>query len=212
LERNRIKKRKRQRHKRLILRSLSTLVILSVAFGIFIITKSSKATEPKKAEASSILAESIKPQNLALAGLSLKISEPDMLISVPDTKPKPKQKTKVKAKPKLKSLGEFVLTAYCPCVKCCGIWSAEHPSRVGTDYVQKTASGTIPEEGRTIGVDPDVIPYGTVIVINGHEYIAEDKGGAIKRNRIDVFFNSHDEALKFGKQKAEVFIKQDKEN
>lgn len=110
------------------------------------------------------------------------------------------------------SLGEFTLTAYCPCVQCCGEWSAEHPSRVGTDYIQKTFSGTIPEQGRTLSVDPEVIPFGTTVVINGHEYIAEDSGGAIKGNRADVYFDSHDAALEFGRQTAEVFIKIIKED
>lgn len=109
--------------------------------------------------------------------------------------------------PELESLGEFSLTAYCPCVKCCGEWSEEHPSRIGTDYIQKTASGTIPEEGRTIGVDPDIIPFGTIVIINDHEYIAEDRGGAVKGNSIDIFFESHEEALNFGRQSAEVFVK-----
>lgn len=76
--------------------------------------------------------------------------------------------------PELIELGEFKTTAYCTCVKCCGIWSAEHPSRVGTDYVQRTKSGTIPTADRTVSVDPDVIPLGTVLIIDGHEYIAED--------------------------------------
>lgn len=109
--------------------------------------------------------------------------------------------------PEHESLGEFILTAYCPCVKCCGEWSIQHPSRVGTDYIQKTASGTIPTAGRTIGVDPDVIPFGTTVIIFGHEYVAEDRGSAVKGNRIDIFFNDHDEALEFGRQTAEVFIK-----
>lgn len=56
--------------------------------------------------------------------------------------------------PELIELGEFKTTAYCTCVKCCGIWSAEHPSRVGTDYVQRTKSGTIPTADRTVSVDP----------------------------------------------------------
>ena len=107
----------------------------------------------------------------------------------------------------LVSLGEFTLTAYCPCVLCTEIWSAEHPSRIGTDFVQKTASGTIPTQGRTIAVDTGVIPFSTIVVINGQEYVAEDRGGAIKNNRIDVFFDSHQEALTFGRQTAEVFIK-----
>lgn len=107
----------------------------------------------------------------------------------------------------LKSLGKFSLTAYCPCVKCCGEWSKEHPSRIGTDYIQKTASGTIPKAGRTIGVDPDIIPYGTVVIINDHEYVAEDCGGGVNGNSIDIFFDDHNEALEFGRQTAEVFIK-----
>lgn len=111
-----------------------------------------------------------------------------------------------------RSLGLFTLTAYCPCVRCCGVWSVEHPSRIGTGYIQKTASGTIPAEGRTIGVDPNVIPFGTAVMINGHEYVAEDRGGAVRGNSIDVFFYSHNEALEFGRQTAEVFIKTTKED
>lgn len=118
----------------------------------------------------------------------------------------------IEVEPEPESLGEFVLTAYCPCVHCCGEWSAEHPSRIGTDYIQKTASGTIPTAGRTIGVDPSVIPFGTTVIINGHEYVAEDRGGAIKGNKIDIFFSDHAEALDFGRQTAEVFIKTIKED
>lgn len=94
----------------------------------------------------------------------------------------------------LKSLGTFKLTAYCACSKCCG----------KSDGI--TASGTKAKQGRTIAVDPKQIPYGTKVVINGHTYTAEDCGGGIGKNRIDVFFNSHKEALKFGVQRAEVFV------
>jgi 3D (Asp-Asp-Asp) domain-containing protein len=104
------------------------------------------------------------------------------------------------SEPTLESLGQFKLTAYCPCEKCCG----------KTDGI--TATGTQATQGRTIAVDPDVIPYGTVVVINGHEYVAEDCGGAINGNDIDVFFESHDEAWNFGVQYAEVFIKGGVEN
>lgn len=99
-------------------------------------------------------------------------------------------------------------TAYCTCPKCCGIWSAEHESRIGTGYVQTTYSGTIPTEGRTIAVDPDVIPLGSTVVADDREYIAEDIGGAIKGDRIDFYFDSHEEALAFGCQKltVEVFM------
>ena len=111
--------------------------------------------------------------------------------------------------PELIELGEFRTTAYCTCVKCCGIWSAEHPSRVGTDYVQRTKSGTIPTADRTVSVDPDVIPLGTVLIIDGHEYIAEDTGSAVKGNVIDIYFDSHELAVEYGVQMKTIYIKGD---
>lgn len=98
------------------------------------------------------------------------------------------------SEPELKSLGRFKLTAYCACSRCCG----------NSDGI--TASGTKAKQGRTIAVDPKQIPYGTKVVINGHTYVAEDCGGSIKQNRIDVFFNGHKDALNFGVQYAEVYI------
>ncbi|MCC8047075.1 MAG: 3D domain-containing protein [Clostridiales bacterium] len=60
-----------------------------------------------------------------------------------------------------------------------------------------------------MGVDPEVIPYGTTVIIDGHEYIAEDTGSALEGNTIDIFFDTHEEALEYGRQTAEVFIKSD---
>lgn len=97
-------------------------------------------------------------------------------------------------------------TAYCPCVHCCGIWSAQHPSRIGTGYVQKTSSGAIPVAGRTIATDPDVIPYGSRVLINGHEYIAEDTGSGVNGYHIDIYFDSHDEARNWELQTTEVVL------
>ena len=94
-----------------------------------------------------------------------------------------------------KNLGEFKLTGYCACEYCCG----------KTDGI--TATGTKAKAGRTIAVDPSVIPYGSVVKINNIEYVAEDCGGAIKNNKIDIFFDSHEEALEWGVKYAEVFVK-----
>lgn len=63
----------------------------------------------------------------------------------------------------------------------------------------KTATGTVPKAGRTIAVDPDVIPLGTHVIIKGHEYIAEDTGGVIKGKIIDIFVNSEEEARNKGR-------------
>lgn len=95
----------------------------------------------------------------------------------------------------VKSLGTYQLTAYCPCEKCCG----------KSDGI--TASGVKATAGRTVAVDSS-IPFGAKLIINGHEYVAEDCGGGIKGKRIDIYFDSHQEALNFGVKKAEVFIKQ----
>lgn len=66
-----------------------------------------------------------------------------------------------------------------------------------------TASGTTVEEGRTIAVDTSVIPMGWWVYIEGVGLRrAEDKGGAIKGNKIDVYFESLNVATKFGKKKG----------
>lgn len=91
-----------------------------------------------------------------------------------------------------KHSGTFKVTAYCSCVKCCGKWATINGGGV-------TASGTKVKEGRTIAVYKNQIPFGTEVHIEGMgTYIAEDTGSAIKENCIDIYFDSHEEALKFG--------------
>lgn len=99
------------------------------------------------------------------------------------------------------SLGEFRLTAYCPCEKCCGKWANNRPNGVAVGAIGEELKG-----GYSIAVDPKVIPYRTEVIINGHTYKAQDCGGAIKGNRIDIYFENHQDALDFGVQYAEVFI------
>ena len=99
------------------------------------------------------------------------------------------------------SIGEFKLTAYCSCEICCGIWANNRPN--GIVY---GAIGEELKEGYSIAVDPSVIPYKTEVIINGNVYKAQDCGGAIKGNRIDVYFEDHNDALEFGVQYSEVFV------
>ena len=99
-------------------------------------------------------------------------------------------------------LGEFKLTASCPCMKCCG----------KTDGI--TSTGTLAAEGRTIAVDPRVIPYGSSVTIyyedgTVHTYTAEDCGGGVEENRIDVFFSSLDADRAFGVQSAMVYVEEE---
>ena len=99
-------------------------------------------------------------------------------------------------------LGEFRLTAYCPCAKCCGKWANGI-----------TATGTTATEGRTIAVDPALIPYGATVTVYfpdgaSHSYTAEDCGGGIKGNRLDIYFDDHQAALQFGVQSAMVYVEE----
>lgn len=55
-------------------------------------------------------------------------------------------------------------------------------------------------------MDPDVIPYGTKVLINGKEYIAADCGGDIKGNWIDIYMEEHERAKEYGVKYAEVYI------
>ena len=111
--------------------------------------------------------------------------------------------------PALTSLGEFKLTAYCSCSKCCDEYALNRPIDENGNEIVIGASGEVLTAGYSIAVDPRVIPYGTVVIINGKEYEAQDCGGAIKNKRIDVYFNDHKEALEFGVQYAEIFIKEE---
>lgn len=198
-----MRKRKARQRKRLV---LFGAVVLAVAL-VTTLALSLNAKSPEPEPESTLTAPTVS--SIPLMNASAPIYSASMQ---PNTGDVVLLESPVPSEPEPESLGEFVLTAYCPCVKCCGEWSAEHPSRVGTDYIQKTASGTIPAAGRTISVDTSVIPFGTTVIIRGREYVAEDRGGAIKGNRIDIFFDDHDEALEFGRQTAEVFIINNKED
>ncbi|CAM2077015.1 MULTISPECIES: 3D domain-containing protein [Clostridia] len=74
-----------------------------------------------------------------------------------------------------------------------------------------TASGLKPVRNpdgiSTIAVDPDVIPLGTKVYVSGYGLaIAADTGGAIKGNIIDVFLNTHEECISWGRRQVTVQI------
>lgn len=91
----------------------------------------------------------------------------------------------------------FLVTAYC---------NEDYPHICNDGDNRYTATMTTPTVGRTIAVDPTEIPYGTEVIIDGHTYVAEDTGGSIKQKRIDILFDTHEEALAFGIQEKEVTI------
>ena len=86
--------------------------------------------------------------------------------------------------------GVATITHYCNCSICCGQWAGGG-----------TASGTTPTAGRTVAAD---LPFGTRLLINGQEYIVEDSG--VYGCWVDVYCDSHQEALNRGMYQEEVYI------
>lgn len=96
----------------------------------------------------------------------------------------------------------FKATAYCPCEKCCGKWAKNRSN--GIVY---TANGEVAKEGVTIAADWDVLSPGTEVEIEGiGTRKVQDRGGAIRGNRIDIYFETHEQALKFGVQEVQLRI------
>lgn len=89
--------------------------------------------------------------------------------------------------------GVYKVTAYCSCMQCCG----------KTNGI--TASGAKATANHTIAA-PSTFAFGTKVVINGITYTVEDRGGAIQGNRIDIYMNSHAEALQWGVRYVEVEV------
>lgn len=90
-------------------------------------------------------------------------------------------------------IGTYLTTGYCACAACCG----------KTNGI--TASGVAARANHTIAADTSVLGFGTQVVINGQVYTVEDRGGAIRGNRIDIYFSSHQEALNYGKRYVKVY-------
>ena len=103
-----------------------------------------------------------------------------------------------RALPELIPLGSFTVYAYCSCPRCCGQWSGG-----------PTASGTMPEEGRTIAADWDVLPAGTEVYLEGIGWrTVEDTGSGIMGDKLDLYMDSHEAALAFGVRELEIWTRE----
>ena len=92
-------------------------------------------------------------------------------------------------------IGSCKVTAY-----CCEPY--EHICGTGDGL---TATG-IPVTPGIVAVDPEVIPLGSPVVIDGQRYLAADTGGMVKGLHVDIAVPTHEEAVAFGSQAAEVWI------
>lgn len=97
-------------------------------------------------------------------------------------------------------IGECEITFYCACQKCCG-------KTVDNPAYGITASGTVANQGRTIAVDPELIPLGTRVYIEDYGFfIAEDTGKSIIGKKIDIYIADHEECLQLGVKQANTYV------
>lgn len=164
--------------------------------------KKAKANQREQAKTVS----KVKPKKV------IPIEEPKVQAKKPDIQDKPvireteqpiKEKTVKTAKPEATSGWQvFSASAYST--------YANGDPNASKKYGGTTASGTQVSAGRTIAVDPNIIPLGTVVNIKSDfpgvsgQYIAEDTGSAIKGNRIDIYMGNVDTALSFGRRSIQV--------
>ena len=93
-------------------------------------------------------------------------------------------------------VGECTITAYCPCAGCCGRWA---------DGL--TATG-LPAGPGVVAVDPEIIPLGSTVIIDGQRYLAADTG--VKGKHVDICMTEHEDTVAHGVRTAEVWVEAEK--
>ena len=89
-------------------------------------------------------------------------------------------------------VGKFSISHYCSCPIC-----------TSTPKGSRTATGHIPREGRTVAVDPKLIPLHSIIYVDGiGTFVAEDVGSAVKGKHLDIYISDHQRALNLGTLKG----------
>lgn len=97
-------------------------------------------------------------------------------------------------------IGECTVTYYC----------CEAYEHVCGDGDGLTATG-LPVTPGVVAVDPEVIPLGSTVIIDGQAYLAADTGEAVRGNHVDIAVDTHQEALELGTRTAEVWVVADDE-
>ena len=157
-----------------------------------------EAAKKAKAEAAKRAAEEAAKKEAEIKAAATKTAYNQLVASAATARPVAYSTTYLASdaiKANATALGNYKLTFYDPCVECNG------------NNLALTATGTTLTEGRTIAVDPSVIPLGSRVFIEGYGvFIAEDTGGAIKGNKIDIAVSTHERANELGVQYANVYL------
>jgi 3D (Asp-Asp-Asp) domain-containing protein len=95
----------------------------------------------------------------------------------------------------------MLVTAYCPCVKCCG---------GNSDGITACGKSVYANNSRFVAADTRLLGFGTKLSIPGYcggsPVPVYDRGGKIKGRRLDVFFLSHERALQWGSRLLDVTV------
>lgn len=165
-------------------------VVMTASFTVLTQAVTEDAQTAFEAEPEEVITE---PENTPETAES--IPEMEEPVSEPDSIPGEDAtftEEEPQAEQSLTYLGEFRITHYCPNECCCGSWAGG-----------PTASGTMPTAGWTIACGED-IPFGTILLINGHEYCCEDRG--VPSGCVDIFVDSHEEAEALGLYYTDVYL------
>ena len=171
-----------------------------------------RTREQRKADESALIAAACLGATILLIAISILATSAQAVDAEPKAAPSAEEHDPAWDIPATESavcndvfLGEFTLTAYCPGRCCCGKWASGY-----------TATGTPATEGRTIAVDPKVIPYGTKMWIVGHGdsgfvygyALAADTGGAMLsgKNFVDLYYDTYYECVLNGLRRVDVYI------
>ena len=92
------------------------------------------------------------------------------------------------------NMGQCKITYYCPCEICSEGWG------------HQTYSGKTARSAHTVAVDPDVFDIGSKLLIDGKIYTAEDIGGGVKGDHVDIFVDTHEETLEGGVKYKDVKV------
>jgi len=152
------------------------------------VTETQADTQPLSNESEEVKAETIQPAANSAA------------IALP-SKPEDEQKADTKSEPSDEwRIVRMRVTGYCPCSKCCGEYA---------DGI--TANGHKIRPGDTFVAADKRYSFGTEMVIegysNGQTIKVLDRGGAIRGNKLDAFFHTHQEALEWGVRHIDVKVR-----
>ena len=159
--------------------------------------------EPKEIETIQAVARYATTAELIEPSDEYVLTEADMMLAIPEVPSWEWEEYEAPIEEEKELLGTFRVTAYCSCKKCCGKWADNRPNGIvyGASGVELVAGVSVASP----------LPFGTEIYIDGlGEYVVQDRLANWVAEKygdklIDVYFDDHEEAWKFGCKWLDVY-------